>query len=201
MSYSDPIEHAGLLIHLEQDECLESPRDWDNTGTIVTWHNRCSIGDETYRGSPSDFLVALMQEREWREYRKDVPDDISEAHLNAYLDKHFVLLPVYMYDHSGQSVRCFPFSCLFDSGQIGCIYAPKDHPNYQDDAQMEQLLRGEIATLDQWMTGDIWHYLIEDSDGNTLDSCGGFYGYAYAEQEAKQAAEHCAKQLAVSFCI
>lgn len=41
------------------------------------------------------------------------------------------------------------------------------------------LLIGEVAEYDQYLTGDVWGYVVGD------DSCWGFYGREYCEQEAK----------------
>jgi hypothetical protein len=47
------------------------------------------------------------------------------------------------------------------------------------------VLRGEVATYDQYLTGDIWGYQITNPDGEKEDSLCGLYGYDYALQEAK----------------
>ena len=38
----------------------------------------------------------------------------------------FIVLPIYMYDHSGITISVNPFSCPWDSGQIGFIYISKE---------------------------------------------------------------------------
>jgi hypothetical protein len=36
------------------------------------------------------------------------------------------MLPIYMYDHSGITISYKPFSCPWDSGQVGWIFMNKD---------------------------------------------------------------------------
>ncbi len=46
--------------------------------------------------------------------------------------------------------------------------------------------------------GDVWGYVVMDGAGAHLDSCWGFYGYDYAQQEAREALESTAAHLATS---
>lgn len=44
--------------------------------------------------------------------------------------------------------------------------------------RIEEYLKGEIETLDDYYTGEVFGYRItpEDDDSNDLESCWGFYG-------------------------
>ena len=33
-------------LKIEQDDCAESPREWDNVATMVCWHRNYSLGDK-----------------------------------------------------------------------------------------------------------------------------------------------------------
>jgi hypothetical protein len=48
-----------------------------------------------------------------------------------------------------------------------------------------ECIQGECKALDQYLTGDVWGYVIKDKDGETIDSCWGFYGHDYCETEGK----------------
>ena len=41
---------------------------------------------------------------------------------------------------------------------------------------------------DQYLTGQVYGYVVEDQERNRLDSCWGFYGIEDVKAEAKQAA-------------
>lgn len=188
----------GLTIEIDQDECPESPREWDNVGTMVHWHRRYDLGDRRVSDARS-FLLELMQDREWREQQKEVPDEIPDEHISSYIDKHFWILPLFLYDHSGLSMRIRNFDCSWDSGQVGFIYTEKcDEP---DEETARQTMKSEVKTYDQYLTGDVYYFIIKDDNGNILDSCSGLFGYEYAKEAALEAAQGLAETLATSYSI
>jgi hypothetical protein len=120
----------------------------------------------------------------------------SWAEMETFICKELkaaVILPVYMYDHSGITINTTGFSCPWDSGQIGFIYATKKNildnwggkiltPKLREKAM--NLLKGEVETYDQYLRGDIYGYVVE-KDGKQVDSSWGFYDEDEAMMEAK----------------
>lgn len=102
-------------------------------------------------------------------------------------------LPVYAYIHSGISLSTSPFSCPWDSGQSGIAVAAKSE--FKDEAEAHECIRSFINEFNQFMSGDVWGYTIEDEEGNHLDSCWGFYGIEYCKEQATEAAQSIAKNL------
>lgn len=49
-----------------------------------------------------------------------------------------------------------------------------------------KILEMEIREYSQWASGEVYGIVIEDSDGNDVDSCWGFYGWDYAQEQAKE---------------
>jgi hypothetical protein len=151
---------------------VDSPRDWDNLGVMVCWHGRYSLGDEQPRLEPAEWAAWLKKE-----------------HPNA------IILPLYLYDHSGITISTTPFSCSWDSGQIGYIYTTPErvrdigHSWNRLTAKrreaVEDMLRSEVAIYDQFIRGEVYRFTIEDEDGNYIDSCGGYYDRDHCEQEAR----------------
>ena len=204
---SENIEHKGLKIRIEQDQDAESSREnQDNFGTMVCFHSQYNLGDVQGRksyGSGEDFIRALAS---------DHADDIQDKTLEecqSIIDDHFVMLPLFLYDHSGITMSCHPFSCRWDSGQVGWIYvsnkdAMENWPrksmgakvSYKDGKPAKtvrqraiDLLEAEVKEYDQFLTGDVWGYIVEDGEPDQ-DSCCGFYGYDYCVEQAKEAANH-----------
>lgn len=100
-----------------------------------------------------------------------------------------VVLPVYMYDHGSVSVSTTPYSCPWDSGQLGIIYCSKERIQKEFDwnrltpkrrEQIKKILIDEIKLLDDYLSGNVWGYvLVEVSDTGEeeeKDSCWGFFG-------------------------
>jgi hypothetical protein len=192
---SETFEIDGYTIKIEQDDDPVNPRtEYDNVGKMVCWHSHYSLGDEQPRCSPDEYLHQMMWEREDRLHGKRIPDNIKQEDLQAYIDKHFVVLPLYCYDHSGLSMSPRPFGCPWDSGGVGFIYVESESKEYDD---LESGLKGEVETYDQYLRGDIWGYTIETSDGEVLDSCWGFYGFSHCRSEAEHIVSGYPKQLAL----
>ena len=99
----------------------------------------------------------------------------------------------------------------FDSGQVGVVFVSKKKVREEYSVKRitkkvlekaYEVLKSEVNAYDQYLSGDVWCYLIEeDEDGNALpdelhDSCTGFYGYDYCVKEAKEVAERLAPKVA-----
>jgi hypothetical protein len=71
----------------------------------------------------------------------------------------------------------------WDVSQLGFVFISKKHWRLSKSAR-----KGALATIEEWnmyLSGDVWGYVIEDDEGNELESCWGFYGREYCENEAK----------------
>ncbi len=201
---------------IEQDEYhSDSPRDWDNLGIMVCWHTRYDLGDEqTLR--LGDWLSNLLDTfgitrigrngyitEQWNDFIYELENDNPESINKAWdlLSDKILLLPLYLYDHSGLSMSTrytYPHNDRWDAGQVGFIYVSiQDVKNEwgwkkltsKRREQVFNSLRQEVETYDQYLRGDVWGYIIEDDSGYQYDSCWGFYGYDYCEKEAQAALE------------
>lgn len=170
-----------MNIRIEQDEGYDSPRDWDNIGEMVCFHGRYNLGDKDHDYRDSDYSG-------WEEM-----SDAMEK------DGAVVILPLHLYDHSGITMQVGSFSCGWDSGQVGFIIAKREkilkefsraRITNKLKERIEKILCQEVETYDQYLTGDVWGYIIEDDDGEHLDSCWGFYGREFCEKEAQDALEY-----------
>ena len=151
--------YKGLTIRIEAEEYPESPCDmWEELGTMVCCHRNYNLGHE----------------------QADV-DTINELAQN----KGNIVLPLYLMDHSGLSMNTGGFGCPWDSGQVGIIYVSKEQVRKEWGVkrispklhkQIVACLEGQVETYDDYLTGNVWGYTVEDEDGEVLDSCAGFYG-------------------------
>lgn len=215
------IEHRGLTIKIYADHDAESPREWDNLGTMVCWHRRYTLGDEQPSGSPSDYLASLLREdvaqrlerRSEREYQKralnlrgeiywQTTKRLGEEHnarVRAEVEKTHIILPLFLYDHSGITMRTSAFSCPWDSGQVGYIVVSLDkvRKEYSSRAVTKAIrekavkcLEQEVETYSLYLEGGFTGYVVEDEDGENIDSCCGFDDPDYCIQQAKEAADY-----------
>lgn len=169
-----------LVLKVLQDQDPLNPRtDWDNLGTMALFHKRYTLGDEGHGLYTSDF-------EGWEE---------MEDHLYRKCDAA-VVLPVYMYDHGGITIRTRPFSCGWDSGQVGFIFMSKAKAREAWGVKriskkllgkITEALEYEVKVYDQYLTGDVWGYVVETEDGEHVDSCWGFFGEEEARSEGESA--------------
>jgi len=160
-------EYRGFQIKIYPElDSIESPREWDNLGTMICFHKRYDLGDK-HNLRADDF-------NGW---------DEIERHLEKEEDAA-IILPLYLYDHSGITMRTHPFSCPWDSGRVGVIYISKDkirkeysvkRISKQLRQRVEKYLVGEVETYDRFLTGQVYGFVIEDADGEQFDSCWGYY--------------------------
>ncbi len=118
-------------------------------------------------------------------------DHWEERHeVLEWLAAH-TILKVYKYEHSGVMYNTTGFSDPWDSGQVGYISAP----NNTDVPDVKKYLEGLVKIFSCWASGSVYYWALLNAEGETLDSCSGYYceygdsSWDYMIQEAKQAAE------------
>lgn len=173
----ETIDYKGAKIFVEQDTDPSSPRtEYDNVGTMVAFREGYALGDEGHGFHYRDYSS-------WNE----LEEAICKAHEVA------VILPLYLFDHSGITISTKPFSCPWDSGQVGFIFCTKGQVQKEwggDVDKARDYLVGEVETYDQYLTGQIYGIRAEDAEGEELWSCWGFFGdggKADGIEQAKQA--------------
>lgn len=159
-------------FRIEQDTDPTSPREWYPFGTFIMQHNRYEFGDRLFETDSSHIS-----------FEDDLAYHVAQIEDCKLTD--IVYLPVYMYDHSGITINTTGFPCGWDSGQIGYIYVTKAQIREQQrvkrvsaklKASIEEVLVAEIAELDDYLTGNIYGFIIDYEDGST-NSCWGFHDY------------------------
>lgn len=214
---------------IEQDTDLIHPRDnFDHYSTLYTWHRRYSIGgkdDENYKEPINNLYVwAFDQFNEltnsitltnYTSYDQTIYFNNEEPNqeqmdfflnfVQEWLVANVAILPIYMYDHSGLTISTGPFSCPWDSGQVGIIYIEKstcekiginfDHA--------KEYLKGDIEELDNYLTSNVFVVSIYETEEEEFDGeivyddeeqpkdreiiicVNGYYDYDHAKAETK----------------
>ncbi len=172
----EPIEtfsHNGFKVEIHRDTDPTSPLEYDNLVTIACWHTRYLLGDKQ--------INHLTKE----EMCEDVGDIIA-------------ILPLYLYDHSGITMNTTGFSCGWDSGQVGWAYVTKESaekmgcvgPDWTTE-RLEDNIRGEITTYDNYLTGQVYGYRVLNDEGEELESCWGYIGNMEdARSDARAITDH-----------
>lgn len=168
-------ECAGLTVQVFYDPDPDDPRKSDdNLGTMLCWHNQYKLGDKHNFESSIHFQQWVKQ------------------------NKPALMMPVYLYDHSGLAMNTCGFHCPWDSGQVGWIYATREdilrwfgkaRLSFRTLENARSRLIHEVLMYHHYLNGECYLYEIEDANGKVVDMCGGFLGdIKICEENAKAAA-------------
>ena len=154
-------------LEVTQDEYASSPRHDDNLSTMICFHGRYDLGDK-HDYKHQDYSG-------WAEMEKAIIKNESPA----------IILPLYLYDHSGITISTSPFSCRWDSGQIGFIFVSKEKLRKEYNVKRitkkeieraTKILLAEVETYDLYLRGEVYGYTLLNENGEIEDSCWGFIG-------------------------
>jgi hypothetical protein len=162
-----------VKLEIVTDDDPQNPRkEYDNFGTILYTSSRYTLGDKQVSGEEIEEIVN---------------------------DPEMISLPVYAYIHGGIALSCGGFSCPWDSGQCGIIYISRERAREEFGEKplefLHNLLESEIKTFGQYLSGEVYGYVVTRGDGEQLDSCFGYYGREDAETDGKSTAAYWAKKL------
>lgn len=144
----------------------------------------CVSGGEERWHNTATYDPGLKSRRISGDAFYDVVHALGISDLKALLDrvKGFVLLPLYLYDHSGITMSTSPFSCPWDSGQVGWIYsmpgATRKNFGSLSKGNIEnatRVLDAEVDSYDHYLRGDCYGFRLYE-DSAEVDSCYGFLG-------------------------
>jgi hypothetical protein len=125
---------------------------YDNLGIFMRFHRRHGlIGDEI--GPIDEHYLDHKDFNGW---------DEMEAHIWENFDPA-VVLRVYMFSHGGETFNTTGFSCPWDSGQVGFIFASKESVRKEYSVKrvtkktmnlVRKVLVAEIEEYDRWIRGE-----------------------------------------------
>lgn len=141
-------------VRIERDSYVEYPFKYDDVFTLYSNHK--------YFSPDKHKMEELFNDE------GNLPT-LEELNSSRSEYEHF---RIYSYEHGGMTVSARPFSCPWDSGLLGIVAVKKDEVK-----DTEEAFKNYVKTLDQYLQGEVYTFVIEDEMGETVDSCGGFYGY------------------------
>jgi len=180
-------EKDGVVLKIFHDEDCPSPREWDNLGSMVCWHRRYDLGDRHDYRDPNDFWYALAEEIVGD---TDRVENMSLEQREKISRENAIILPLYLYDHTVRAMSTSSFvgrahHAEWDSGQVGWIYVLKEKVREKYGVKrvtkkvrdrVIAALKAEVETYSQWLEGAVYGFILEDAEGNVINSCWGFYG-------------------------
>jgi len=176
-------------LSIYYDEDADSPRlNCDNAGKMICWHSEYTLGDEQPKIGPTVWLYTMAECG-----NENNDEELSDEQLLARIKKKYIILPLFLLDHSGLSMSVGSFNDPWDSGQVGFIYiSKKDAIKEWGSNKFTKLVKkkatkyliGEVETYDQYLRGNVYGYVVEKKKTCNLghdhweevDSCWGFVG-------------------------
>lgn len=162
-----------MKLRIEQDTDAQSPAEFGDNGCYLIADHR-------------DFFVPPSKGQ--RNF--DVQEEI-DAHKRTH---HVFLLEAYI--HSGVCLSLagegnFP-DRQWDVSLLGAVFCSKKEWRLRKSARKAaECLIGE---WNKYLSGDVWGCIVEDDNGEQIDSCWGFYGREYAEEEGERMLKYAKEQ-------
>lgn len=169
-------ENDTLRFSIYTDPDPISPiEDCDHEERMICFHKRYRLGDE-HSYNMDDYTS-------WLGLKRAIMHDNKDA----------VVLPLYLYDHSGITMKTTPFGDRWDSGQVGFIYITKEGmkkyygesmPRYWRK-RANEILVSAVKCYDDYLTGNVYGFILEKKskcescttiEYERIDSCWGFIG-------------------------
>lgn len=176
------IEGKKITLRVEYDgDCIPHPRkDFDNLGTMVCFHRQYNLGDEHDYSNLSELFENLTSD-----YINN--ENTSTKEIKKIIDEHFLILPIYGYEHTNLQIQTTPFNCTWDSGFLGYIYVDKkqieDEGITIDDAK--KILQAEVEVYNSFINDECYGFILSEVSvceccnhevTKEIDSCWGFLG-------------------------
>ncbi len=145
-------------------------------------------GSDSLR-SEANYLESIIYARLYDralELNSDDPNEYARLLINGRVDRMvgealsrggWVILPLYLLDQHGVSVITNNGCPLFRT-QVGWIICDNETVQREfngDWARAEEALRVEVSAYDDYLTGNVYGFIVED-DGKEIDTCWGFSG-------------------------
>ncbi len=175
-----------ILEIVRDTDCCESPREWDNFGTMNFFlgpRSNYSLGDKHDYETIHEFLLSLLSEEFKEKYERRAESELEYTYeliedarenilpkdvLNKALiifESKYIALSISVYEYSGITINKRNFD-MYQNNR-GIIFVSKDKVRKEYSVkriskELEQkvlkILESEIKTYDQYLLGDVWGF-------------------------------------------
>jgi hypothetical protein len=174
----------GLTVNIYQDEDAQSPEEWGNDDLyLLAWHRAFEVTRPGFK-RPDDVL----------EYAND--DDCDDDRvIKASIRADYHVFPLTAYIHSGVALYLGNAALAHDPGgwdtsRVGIVLVSRAEWGDEDAAR-----KAAVSLVEEWnqyLSGDVYGYVVQDEEGHEVESCWGFYGIDAVKDEARGVAKACA---------
>lgn len=177
-------------LKIVQDTSPANPRtEFDNFGLMNCEHPHYNFGDKNFKEILFTKLGIFDRSLDSREL-------IKKATAKGLI---FHSMPIYIYEHGNIALSTSPFSCQWDSGQLGEIivfnddikkeFSIKRFTKKNKEEILQKVIKkmeSEVEIYGQYVSGEVYGFKILDEEGDVIDSCYGFYGNDFETNGIKE---------------
>ena len=174
---------------MTDDDPIDPILEYDGLGQMACFHNRYTLGHEHAWDELVDYCC---KHPPFHNIRYSVHDNswdyMSTGERQSLVNQTAIklgceILPLYIYEHSGITMSTGAFSCAWDSGCVGLIYATPEvmrewycvkRITKQTRENARQGLEYQVEQYDDYLTGNVYGYSVNNGE---VGSCYGFSGY------------------------
>lgn len=122
-------EGVKYTLKVEQDDCTESPREWDNVCTMVCFHRRYDLGDKHNYDDGDEFFDYILHDICGIDYKDFEELDTRAKYQLAKESDKVYFKDLNLYDHGGITISTscgYPYNDRWDACCVGWIYVSKE---------------------------------------------------------------------------
>lgn len=154
------VDYKEHKIKIYYDVDPESPNNWGNDDVFLVYDHR-QFNVERKGFAPREIFERIIETKKMN-----------------YEGYH--VFTVYAYIHSGVSLSLgnsgYPFNDRWDVSTTGFILVKKQKGWSWKREVAQKIAESELKTWNEYLSGDVYGFVVEDGEGNETDSCWGFYG-------------------------
>lgn len=142
-----------MKLSVQIDPGPQSPREWDNLGTIWLPNRKYSLSDkDAHEPTEEDIAFPLFL------------DDCGRASLSTSF--------IYSKADGGRTADGW----VYVSKEKALKEYGRKNLTQKLTEKIFKVIEKEIETYNLYLDGEVYYFVIEDENGNVVDSCSGFYG-------------------------
>lgn len=146
--------YKGMTITVYYDENAESPANWDN---------------------PECFLCSDYRDLNVDEESISADECREAIYKGKYFLNGFYIFPVSIYDHSGLALHLGE-AHGWDYSNGWAFVCVRRKKGWWTRAKAREIAKDVLDEWNTYLSGNVYEVVIEDSEGQPIDACGGYYG-------------------------
>jgi len=151
------IEYKGHKINIYQDTDTSDPEEWSEGECFITaYHRDFTVTNKLF--SKEDCIAIARGEQKAKGY--------YTARIEAYIHGSVTLA----LSHEGD----FP-DRRWDVSQLGLVFVKRMKGTWTNE-QARKVAKALLESWNQYLSGEVYGYMIETPDGDEEGGCWGYYG-------------------------